>query len=464
LKINRLQWNNSPLYFVLMYNSKYMADLFKILLSAIAAPILLVVAFVVMRYTFAIIGVDFGLIISITIALTPIWLPFVLFFLLFERWMDFVHLKFSLDNGRTTLRIKLPQEVLKSPEAMESVFALIHNPNNSDNLWQTYIDGRLPLIFSFELVSIGGDVRFYINIPTKKTKNLIEAQLYAQFPGIEVTEEMVDYSSEVVWNPKKWEMMVFHIGKKEDQVFPVKTYIDFGLDKQPKEELKFEPMAAMLEQLSTAKPHERFWIQILCKPHVKRNFKSGFLKSKASWEGDVFAKISEMLGRDPKKKTGPVEFEEQPRLTAGERDTVAAMERNAGKYAYETAIRYVYITPLGKFDGNALLLLKTFSQYDIIKRNGLGVRWRTDFDYNWFSDWSGRKKMELKKKELEDYKKRVYTVREPISRVDELKIFTAEELATIYHIPGSSVITPGLSRIPSARREAPANLPVELPQ
>jgi len=437
-----------------------MADIFKLLFGAIVGPLFLILGFFIMRYTFEIMDIDVEPVISVAIALTPIWLPLVLFFLLFERWMDYVHLKFRLDNGRSTLRIKLPQEVLKSPEAMESVFSLIHNPSNADNLWQTYIDGRHPLMFSFELVSIGGDVRFYINVPTKRTKDLIEAQLYAQFPGIEVAEELIDYSSEVLWDQDKWEMMAFHLGKKEDQEFPIKTYIDFGLDKQPKEELKFEPMAAMLEQLSTAKPHERYWIQILCKPHVKKNFKSGSLHAEASWEAGVFAKISEMLGRDPKKKTGPAELEEQPRLTAGERDTVAAMERNAGKYAYETAIRFMYITPAGKFDGNAMLMLKTFSQYDIIKRNGIGVRWRTDFDYNWFSDWSGRKKMKLKKKELEDYKKRVYTVREPISKVDELKIFTTEELATIYHIPGSSVITPGLARITSARREAPANLPI----
>ena len=438
-----------------------MGDIFKLLFSIIAGPVLIVLGFLVFRYTLVKMGIDLEPIISMAIAILPLFLPFILFFLLHEKWMDFVHQKFIADNGRTTLRIKLPQEVLKSPEAMEYVFSIIHNPSNADNLWQTYIDGRHPLIFSFELVSIGGDVRFYINVPTKKTKNIVEAQLYAQYPGIEISEEMIDYASEIVWDPKRWEMMAFHLGKKEDQVFPIKTYIDFGLDKQPKEELKFEPMAAMLEQLSTAKPHERFWIQILCKPHVKQNFKSGSLHTKPSWEVDVFAKISEMLGRDPKKKTGPLEIEAQPRLTAGERDTVAAMERNVGKYPYETALRYMYITPIGKFDGNAMLMLKTFSTYDIIKRNGIGVRWRTDFDYNWFSDWSGKKKIKLKKEELEDYKKRVYTVREKISKVDEMKIFTTEELATIYHIPGSSVITPGLSRIPSARREAPPNLPTE---
>jgi len=37
---------------------------------------------------------------------------------------------------------------------------------------------------------------------------------------------------------------------------------------------------------------------------------------------------------------------------------------------------------------------------------------------------------------------------------------SVEELATIYHIPGSVIITPNLSRIESARKSAPANLPI----
>lgn len=437
-----------------------MSDIFKLLFGAVAGPLLLIVAFLVMRTTFNYIGIDPQPVISIVVATSPLWIPFLLFYLLFDKWMDFVRLKFAIDNGRTTLRIKLPQDVFKSPEAMESVIAQIHNPNGPDNLWQTYIDGKSPLMFSFELVSIGGDVRFYVNVPTKKTKNAIEAQLYAQYPGIEVVEEPIDYTAEVSWDPNKWEIMAFHIGKKEAQEYPIKTYIDFGLDKLPKEEEKFEPMAAMLEQLGTAKPHERIWIQILCKPHGKKNFKSGHLSKKGTWEEGVFSVINTMLGRDAKTKQGPAEFEQQPRLTTGERDTVAAMERNAGKYAYETAIRLVYIAKAGQFDGNSLVILKTFTQYDIIKRNGLGVRWRTDFDYNWFSDYSGRRKLALKKSELDEYKKRKYTVRESESKADEPKIMTCEELATIFHIPGRSVVTPGLSRIPSTRKAPPPNLPI----
>lgn len=442
-----------------------MDDILKILGGAIIGPLLLLVAFAVMRYTLLYMGVDATPIVSIVIALTPIWLPFVLFFLTYERWMEYVRLKFELYNGRTTLRIKLPQEVFKSPEAMESVLAQIHNVNSADNLMQVYLDGKYPIAYSFELVSIGGDVRFYINVPTKKIKNATEAQLYAQYPGIEVVEEDIDYTSEIVWDPKKWEMMSFHMGKKENQEFPLKTYIDFGMDKLPKEELKFEPMAAMLEQLSTCKPHERIWIQFICRPHAKHNFKTGYLHKKDTWEAGVFTAIDKIIGRNSKTKLGPEEREDQPRLTMGERDNITAMERNVGKYAYETAIRWMYITKAGTFDGNIIApTIRTFAQYDVLKRNGIGVRWRTDFNYNWFSDRSGKKKLSLKKKELHDYKRRRYTTRMPLEGTDAPKIFTVEELATMFHIPGSSVVTPGLSRIPSTRKEAPPNLPIGLPQ
>jgi hypothetical protein len=441
-----------------------MSDLFSTLFGAIAAPLFLLAGLGMMYYVFSLIGVDPTTIIALAIAASPIWLPSAIFYILFEQWMDFVHKKFALDNGRTTLRIKLPQEVFKSPETMESVIAQIHNPNGADNLWQTYIDGKHPLNFSFELVSFGGEVRFYINVPTKKTKNAVEAQLYAQYPGIEVVEEPIDYTAEIQWNPDKYEMMSFHIVKKDDDVLPIKTYIDFGMDKLPKEEQKFEPMAAMLEQLGKAKPHERIWIQIIARPHAKGNFKTGHLQPKDTWEGKALKKIDEMLGRES-KSADPENPDAPTKLTTGERDTITAIERNIGKYAYEVGIRWMYITEKGKFNGDFIgPMIRTFAQYDIIKRNGLGVRWRTDFDYNWFSDWSGKRKLALKKKELAAYKRREYSEGDKKSKVDARKIMSAEELATIYHIPGSSVVTPGLTRITSARREPPANLPTGLPQ
>lgn len=437
-----------------------MSDFFNALFASIAGPFLLFVGFFVMYKTLSLMGVDFSPIASVAIALTPIWVPLTLFFILLEKWMWYVHLKFIVDSGRTTLRIHLPQEIFKSPEAMESVFTHIHNINNPDNLLQAYIDGKHPLTYSFELVSIGGEVRFYINVPKKKTKNALEAQLYSQYPGIEITEEQFDYTDDVYWNPDKFEMMFFHMGKKEKDILPIKTYIDFGLDKLPKEEEKFEPMAAMIEQISNIKPYERIWIQILAVPHGKKSFKNGNVIAKPTWEERAIEMIDSMMERESKKSNSLDEDEKFPRLTAGEKNKIEAIERNVGKYAYETAIRWAYITEKGKFDGDIIgPVIRTFAQFDILNRNGIGARWRTDFDYNFISDRSGRRKEIWKKYELIDYKLRQYITRDKKNKTDEPKVMSVEELATMYHIPGSSVITPTLPRITSTRKEAPSNLP-----
>lgn len=413
-----------------------------------------------MYKAFTLLNVDIKPILSVVIALSPIWLPFVLFYILFEMWMWSVHEKFKFDSGRTTLRIKLPQEVLKSPEAMESVFSQIHNPGRPDNYMQSYLDGRHALVNSFELVSIGGEVRFYVNVPTKKTKNALEAQFYAQYPGIEIIEEPIDYTAEVKWDPTKWDMISFHLMKRDDEVLPIKTYIDYGMDKLPKEELKFEPMAPLIEHLGKAKPHERIWIQILAVSHDVKNLKRGSLTKKPTWQKHAAEKVDELMARD-KAKLGVEETESRPVLTMSERDTIAAIERNVSKYAYEVAIRAMYITEAGKFDADMISpMLKGFAQFDMLGRNSIGVHWRTDFDYNFFQDFSGQRKMRMKQFELESYKARFYLPGDKKRGVDKMKVMSVEELATLYHIPGTSIVTPNLTRVESTRKEAPSNLPI----
>jgi hypothetical protein len=435
-----------------------MKDLFDSIFGVVLIPICLGVIGIIFWVLFRNVEISFLPVVSLALLLLPLFLPFVLYYLTFDKWMEFVRTMFSYENGRTTLRIKLPQEVLKSPEAMESVFAQIFNANGSDTLWHAYIDGKCPLISSFEIVSIGGDVRFYANVPKKKIKNALEAQLYAQYPGVEIEEELLDYMAEIKWDPEEMGMMSFHIVKKDDGVLPIKTYIDFGHDRMPKEEEKFEPMAPLLEHMSKAKPHERLYVQILCKPHAKKEFKLGDRKKSGTWEKEANEKINDMLKRD-QDKLGPEETVDRPTLTMGERDIVTAIERNIGKYAYEVGIRAMYVTlDKDQFDGEMIgPLLKSFSQYDILNRNGLGVRYKTEIDYAMFKDFSGGKQTNMKKGELEAYKSRSYS---PDGEADAAKVLSVEELATIFHIPGSSILTPGLSRIPSTRRTAPNNLPV----
>lgn len=435
-----------------------MKVVWEVLLGIIAVPAALCISVVVLYYFFTVTNVPIEPIVSVVIGLTPLWLPYVLFHETFERWIEYVRLKWLVKTGRSTLRIKLPPEVFKSPEAMESVIQNLHTGGAGENLWETLIDGIHTYPITFELVSIGGDVRFYINCPTKKVKNSVEALLYGQYPGIEVTEEPIDYTAEITWDPDHYGYLSFHINKKEDQILPIKTYVDFGLDKLPKEEEKFEPMTAMIEQLARVKPHQRLWVQILTRGHAKKNILTGHLHAEGTWVKDIEAKKSEMLLRE--KKGEKIDNELVPKLSKGEQDLITSMERQGSKFAFETAIRMFFVSPKEHFDTDLVTpMLRAFNQYGMFGRNDMGVRWRANYDYTWFSDPFGTKRLTWKRKELKDYKLREYNVRNYPSKLDDYKVFSAEELATIFHIPGTAIISPGVARVQSTRKEAPPNLP-----
>jgi len=430
-------------------------------------PLLAVIALILILVGFLVFGVSAGNVFTVFIALIPLWLPIILFLLFFKKWMDTVGAIFSLGQGRTTLRIRLPQEVTKSPEAMEFVIAQIHNTANPDNFMQTYLQGKRPLPFSFEIASIGGEVRFYVNVPTKKTRDAFEANMYAQYPNVEIVEEAVDYASEVPVDYDKlgYEVFAVHMGKKQGGHMPIKTYYDYGLDKFPKEEEKVDPMTPMLEVMGGIKPHERIFVQILAISYRKSSFQNGQLQigEGKNWNEASKKEINTILRRDkdtklykpPEGKEGQFGMATQ---TPGELNAVANIERNMNKPAYNTVIRWLYINTKGGFNGDLINpTIRMFSQFDG-NTNGVGVRWRTDFDYKDF--FPGKKKkqlMALKKQELKEYRRRVYS---PKSGGDDYKIFTSEELATMFHLPGTVALTPTIDRVPSKRGEAPSNLPV----
>lgn len=425
-------------------------------------PMLAGIGFILIVTAFAAFGITIGGVFSFVLILMPIWLPAILFLIFFHKWTDMVGLSFYLGNGRSTLRIIPPQEVTKSPEAMEFVIAQIHNTANPDNLMQTYLDGKRPLPYSFEVVSIGGEVRLYVNVPTKKTRNAIETLLYSQYPGIEIREEPVDYAAEIPLDTEKDTIMAFHMGKKKEGFMPVKTYIDYGLDKWPKEEEKIEPMTPMLDILASIKPHERLYIQFICTSFRKESFKMGQLRR---GEGPNWNKETEDYINKKMERAGSVSEDEEeggfmPKLTPSERKLIETLERHSGKYAYSVGIRWLYINREGGFNGDLINpTIRSFSQWD--GANQIGVRWRTDFNYKDIIPGGKKKELAaLKKQELKFYKLRKYVQR---GQGDAPKIFTAEELASIFHVPGQVVTTPTLARVQSTRSEAPTNLPIGTP-
>ena len=48
-----------------------------------------------------------------------------------------------------------------------------------------------------------------------------------------------------------------------NDAYQFRSYIDFELDTDPKEEYKVDPLAQVIERLSSIKPEEQMWMQII---------------------------------------------------------------------------------------------------------------------------------------------------------------------------------------------------------
>jgi len=393
------------------------------------------------------------------VATAPIWLPITTFFLFFEFWMYYVRKFFDLAQGRVSLEILIPQDVFKSPVAMETVLTQLYQTASPDNHVQTYWDGKNPPRTGLEIISDGGNVRFIVNTVRRKIKHIAEVHLYAQYPGIEVRELPIDYTAAIRWDPDKFQVFSLHFGLRQPDVYPIKTYVDYELNSNQKEEEKTDPITTITEILGSIGPGEHIWFQFLIETHRKGEFKTGSLRAKSDWKDDFEKEIQKIIATASARDTN-AEFPvpKMQMLTDDEKEKIAALERSRGKYPFKTNIRVIYATENEKYNPGERIgaIITSFFNFNDFNRNQFGLRWRTDFDWNWWQDPTGRKRLNWKKAELSDYKKRRYV---PRTGDDNGSILTTEELATLFHLPGQVAATPTLGRIPSTRGEAPPNLP-----
>jgi hypothetical protein len=392
------------------------------------------------------------------LSLYPIWLPILLAYIFMELWISYVRSKFIEKQGSVLLEIKLPAEITRSPAAMEIFFMLLYQKGSPKNLMETYIDGKVRPWFSLELVSTEGQVHFYI-WTWPKYKDMIMAQLYAQFPTISV-EEAEDYTSWVYHDPENLPMWATYYKLTKEDVIPIKTYIDYGLDRDPKEEFKIDPMTSVLEFLGSMRKGEHIWIQIMIQAHRKVDLKDAHLVKKADWTKAGRAKIKEIVDNATIK---PADQKQGSFLNVSkaEGDLIAAIERSLSKYPFEVGIRGFYIAEKQSFDPNRFAgLIGAFQQYSFNDFfNGFKLGKFTDFDWPWY-DFQRIRRNKLERSYLDAYKRRSFFHPPYKFYRQNPIILTTEELATIYHLPGQVATTPTMQRITSKRGEPPANLPI----
>lgn len=389
--------------------------------------------------------------------LWPIWLPVFVLSAGLKLWLTYKRREWINAQGSVLLEIKLPRDIVKSPAVMETFIQTLHQ-TGVGTYADVYLKGRVRQWFSLELVSNGGKVHFYIWMH-KGARKSVETNLYAFFPNIEVYE-VPDYTLDFKYDESKYKFgKLSHVILNKADAYPIKTYIDYGLQNDQKEEYKHDPIAPVIEFLGSLKAGEHAWIQILIQGHAREGVKYGRLFTKEDWKSGAEAVIKEITEKGKmnvaKDKTGDPKY-----LTETQKELIKGIERSLDKSAFDSMIRIAYFAEKDSFNSSNIGgILGVFKQYSSNAFNGFKGSWY-DFDYPW-QDFMGIKKRKTDKKALEAYKRRSF-FNEPFKNLHDDKAFilTTEELATLFHFPSAiAVATPTLERIPSKKSEAPFNLP-----
>ncbi len=132
--------------------------------------------------------------------LMPLWVPLLLIFVFVPLWLRYVRAGFFEKTGYVLLEIKLPREILRSPKAMELFFSGAVWSRGSVTYVDTFWDGKVGPWYSFEIASFGGDVKFFIWV-WPKLRKIIETQIYAQYPTVEISEAP-DYAARYPYGPE----------------------------------------------------------------------------------------------------------------------------------------------------------------------------------------------------------------------------------------------------------------------
>ncbi len=381
-----------------------------------------------------------------------VWVPIVIFEFAWGIWVRYVRTAWIRKQEKVLLEIKLPAETMKSPFAMELVLVGLYQTGGEGTPIDRYWEGKTRPWFSLEIASIDGEIHFYI-WTFKSQRTVVESNIYAQYPGVEV-HEVKDYTEEVFFDPEKYDLAGCRFEAVAPDPLPIKTYVDYGLDKDPKEEFKIDPIAPLIEFMGTLKQGHQAWVQIVIRAHTQEKTPTNE-KYPDKWKDEAKKLIKDILTENEKdKEEGDLNA---GKLTQGQKDKIFAIERSLTKVPFDAGVRIIYIAPKDKFDkGNGGGLTGSFKQFNAPNLNGFKPAEGMAFDYKW-QDWTGKKLLERKIHHFRAYCERGY-FHYPFA--SKWTVLNTEELATLYHFPGSAVRTPTLKRIPSKRGDAPSNLPV----
>lgn len=416
-----------------------------------------------------------GIINSIFIVWGYVWwivLPIVAVIIFWEAWKLHLHHGFAHSIHWKLLEIKVPKNVLKTPKAMEQIFAAAHAPYSYGiSAYKKYWQGIDEYWMAFELVGRAGETHFYLRLPSQ-FRNMMESAIYAQYPDAEITE-VEDYLEELPHTlpNDEYDISGFEEVLRHENYLPIRTYPMF---EESVEERRIDTIAPLMEAMSKLKDEEQLWFQVLIVP-TGEAFKK---------EGEE--EIRKLLGVEEKKKPsmwpkfdlgitlgeavrGPFEHpgeakshgdekkEKQQRflMTPNDKERAEAIHLKISKIAFEATLRFAYIEKKNKVSeaGHLNSIHGFIRQFNTQNLNSLKPNSPT-------STAGYSVKGLFKKTRIRGRKHALYEHYRHFLPQHHESILNIEELASVFHFPLAVVSTTELEKVESRRGSPPATLPI----
>jgi hypothetical protein len=394
---------------------------------------------------------EYSEILALIIFTSPLWLPLALIPMLYGNWIEYVQVKEIMGKEYALLEIRLPEEIKRTPLAMETVLNVMYHTGEPSDWYAGLIKGESRPQYSLEIASFEGNVRFFIRCRAKQ-KEMIKSQIYSQYPTVEIIE-VDDYAARIQYDENTMELFGLEQKLGKPDPYPIKTYVDWGLDKPGlKDEETVDPINSIIEFMGSLGKGEYCFLQIIIRSHISD--KVWGEKMKPDWQKVAEKEVQDLIDKLKSENDGYVVYRPPHE---GEKEVMEAIERNVRKKPFDTGIRVIYFGYKdGGFNGDRRAAIPTmFRTFQSHTLNNLKPVFRTVFNWK-FQNPFGLRAQARKREIFQAYRWRSYFI-PPYPR--PYFVLSSEELATLYHFPTGATTTPSLQRTPTRRGEAPSNLP-----
>lgn len=416
--------------------------------------------------------------------------------------------KFQRLESYVILSVQVSRENELGPIVAEHIFSTLHTIDNSFSWWQRIVGVDRPA-FSFEIAHIAKQIKFYFRVPVR-LRSLVEGQIYAQYPDVEITEvkdfsvaDRVEVETKVVLQETKivtaetkavihaqnksteilnreydiynlqHHALGIELGMISPDIYPIKRYAQFE-DKLTR--VAVDPIAGITAVFSNlASPYDQVWMQLVIRP-LSDKWRKVYLDCVRILNKGTFSSIDAVQKAYArlycKRKSWirlilfPVYvwFYFQGLFSASKGMKIDLMSGKAihdsDELAEEMSRTHERETPVGAaLDKVSKLLFESTIRLVYIPKS-------PDLHYanNKIREMAGAFK-QFNIPQLNGFMiGKVYKAEEIVRRyrerrISEPMVMNPEELATIFHLPNKIVMTPNIYWVRSKKLEPPSNLP-----